>query len=420
MKYGNFEYSRVDSRIRIDKYTSSASSVTIPEKIGGLPVTSIGDRAFNGCRKLTLITIPNSVTSIGYEVFRNCSNLISITIPNSVTSIGEGAFFHCSNLRSIDIPNGVTFIGAGAFKDCFSLTSINIPDSVTSIVHRAFFHCSGLTSINIPDGVTSIDKTAFYGCKRLTSVNIPNGVTSIGKSAFRNCSGLTSITIPDSVTSIGDGAFADCISLTSITIPEIWTEEDLVRIFGGKPTCKILRTSCQRVTENSQEQSTVKQAQIKQSSQKQSAVKQTQPKQSLRLQEKLAGLKNKSVYAGEISILEEVLRSKEIADDMIAGVVAPAVDDLENLFLSQSQAHRCRGLISLVDAVSSEKLTNAPKYFRELDKKETSNKSELRTHVVALLLLTNKFFTKKFLPQAPDLNVVKDAAQILAKLKTTF
>ena len=119
--------------------------------------------------------------------------------------------------------------------------------------------------------------------------------------------------------------------------------------------------------------------------------------------------------------MEEALRSKEIADDMITDVIAPAVDDLENLFLiQQSRAHRCRRLISLVEAVSSEKLTNAPKYFRELDEKETSNKSELRTHVVAVLLLTNKFFTKKILPQAPDLNVVKDAALILAKLKTTF
>ena len=118
--------------------------------------------------------------------------------------------------------------------------------------------------------------------------------------------------------------------------------------------------------------------------------------------------------------MEEALRSKEIADDMITDVIAPAVEDLENLSLIQSRAQRCRRLINLVDAVSSEKLTNAPKYFRELDEKETFKKSELRTHVVAVLLLTNKFFTKKILPQAPDLNVVKDAAQILAKLKTTF
>ena len=154
--------------------------------------------------------------------------------------------------------------------------------------------------------------------------------------------------------------------------------------------------------------------------QEQSTVKQTHTKQSLSLQEKLAGLKNKSAYAGEISILEEALRSKEITDDMITDVVAPAVTDLENLFLIQNRARRCRRLINLIDAVSSEKLTNVPKYFRELDEKKTSNKSEFRTHVVAVLLLTNKFFTKKILPQAPDLNVVKDAAQILAKLKTTF
>ncbi len=41
------------------------SDIVIAEEYEGLPVTSIGNGAFSGCRSLKSITIPNGVTSIG-------------------------------------------------------------------------------------------------------------------------------------------------------------------------------------------------------------------------------------------------------------------------------------------------------------------------------------------------------------------
>ena len=220
------------------------TSITIPDS-----VTSIGDVAFSGCSRLTSITIPDSVTSIGDFAFSACSSLTSIIIPDSVTSIGSEAFSYCSSLTSINIPNSVTSIGTQPFKYCSSLacfiskyssfdkrclimderlisfapsglTEYIIPDSVTSIGSYAFFNCDSLTSINIPDRVTSIGSYAFSGCSSLTSITIPDSVTSIGGSAFSGCSSLTRITIPDSVTSIEEYAFYGCSSLTSINIPD--------------------------------------------------------------------------------------------------------------------------------------------------------------------------------------------------------
>ena len=89
-------------------------------------VTSIGNSAFDNCRRLTDITIPKSVTSIGNYAFYNCSSLTSITIPDSVTSIGDYAFFYCYQLTSITLSDSVTSIGNSAFSNCGSLTTISL------------------------------------------------------------------------------------------------------------------------------------------------------------------------------------------------------------------------------------------------------------------------------------------------------
>ena len=256
--YGDLTYEvQDDGTIKITDCNESASgALTIPSTIDGKKVASIGYRAFNYCRGLTNITIPDSVTSIGSSAFSSCSSLTSITIPEGVTSIGERAFGWCGSLTSVTISEGVTSIGNGAFSECSSLTNINvekenssyssidgilfnktqtvimkypgekkgtsyeIPNSVTNIGDEAFYGCSSLTNITIPNSVTSIGNSAFNYCRGLTNITIPDSVTSIGSSAFSSCSSLTSITIPEGVTSIGSHAFGWCDSLTNITIPD--------------------------------------------------------------------------------------------------------------------------------------------------------------------------------------------------------
>ena len=228
---GDWEYSVSNNKATITKYKGTASKVTIPSKLGGYSVTSIGDYAFFYYTLLTGITIPNCVTSIGNYAFEGCALLTSIKIPDSVTSIGYVAFCYCTSLTSVTIGNSVISIGDFAFDGCTSLKSFNVDSN-----NQKYFSANGVLfnkdkselilypegkrdkQYSIPNSVTSIGDRAFYDCTSLTGVTIPNSVTSIGVLAFPSCTSLTSVTIPDSVTSIGDYAFYDCTSLTSVTI----------------------------------------------------------------------------------------------------------------------------------------------------------------------------------------------------------
>ena len=158
--------------------------------------------------------------------FRN-QNIESYVIPSSVTSIGDRAFYGCRSLSEIVIPSSVTGIGDSAFSSCDSLSEIVIPSSVTSIVNSAFSDCRSLSEIVIPSSVTSIGDWAFSGCDSLSEIVIPSSVTSIGHHAFYGCRSLSEIVIPSSVTSIGDSAFYNCSFPNNLS-------QELISRFGYK------------------------------------------------------------------------------------------------------------------------------------------------------------------------------------------
>jgi hypothetical protein len=87
------------------------------------------------------VDIPNEAA---FSAFDGCARLTGVTIPDSVTSMGEFAFAECANLINVEIPGGVTNIPEAAFDDCTSLTNIAMPVGVVSIGDLAFTGCSAL------------------------------------------------------------------------------------------------------------------------------------------------------------------------------------------------------------------------------------------------------------------------------------
>jgi hypothetical protein len=241
-------------------FTGRPTNVEIPSQIDNVTVSSIGKGAFNSCKSLTTISIPESVTEIGESAFYCCTGLTTVNISNGVKKIGIQAFGSCENMTNINIPSSVESIGMLAFSWCSKLLNIdadaanafftsedgvlfnklktvllvypisktgnyNIPDGVTRIDQYAFCG-SKITGINIPSSVKEIGVSAFISCEGLTSVVIPEGLAIVGYAAFSRCSNLTSVSIPQSVIDIGQIAFNQCTKLTEISIaPQVKTND---------------------------------------------------------------------------------------------------------------------------------------------------------------------------------------------------
>ena len=157
-------------------------SVTIPEEIDGVAVTSIGQNAFNR-KKVVAVD------------FSNATNL---------EKIDNQAFMH-SPVASVDLSNTqVTVIGKFAFGDCTSLETFIFPDTLTSLGNSdgasVFTDCRSLKVMRLagsPEGVVFA---------------LPETLTHIGNNTFKNCfaDGVDAkIIIPASVATLGEGAFYD-------------------------------------------------------------------------------------------------------------------------------------------------------------------------------------------------------------------
>lgn len=170
---GNYQYKVLDDNtICISRYIGDETNATIPAKINGLTVTTIGKNAF-------------AQTGLG-----------CLHIPASITDIKPNAF-KFSGFNKIEVD-----------KNNLNYTSINgVLFSKDKTVLLAYPKENSATSYIIPDGVKIIESTAFMGTSNLNSIVIPNGVTTIKENAFYLCSNLKNVSIPTSVKSIGEYAF---------------------------------------------------------------------------------------------------------------------------------------------------------------------------------------------------------------------
>ena len=172
--------------------STCATNLMIPEEIGGIPVTAIGESAFANSG-VTLATIPNSVTTIGNYAFTK-NSITSVTFGDSVTLIGTSAFAY-NKLFAVSFLGDRPSLSSDSFFGNRALTLVSYCDeksgwpgasiSVGSTNVNPIEDCDSvnnntaalsqlLAAANSGDasGITAADLNAVIGLTRVNANNL--------------------------------------------------------------------------------------------------------------------------------------------------------------------------------------------------------------------------------------------------------
>lgn len=190
---------------------------------------TVGGEMFKSCSALKTVTIPAGLEAIGYQGFYNCSSLEldNFTFPATVTSMGDHAFTGCKKLTgSLTFPGLATMSGTYQFEDCIGLTSFSAP-SLCTIPQGMFNRCTALASASFSPDLASIGANAFNNGGALVSfypTTMPK-LTSFGDYGLRGHRGLVADfdLSQSSLVSLGQMAFVDGEKIGTIKLPETLT-----------------------------------------------------------------------------------------------------------------------------------------------------------------------------------------------------
>ncbi len=254
-----YEVNKTGNGITIIDAEYSLTSVNIPDKIDGLPVTKIDSWAFSHNENLVEVNLPDTLLTIDGSAFSDCG-IESIKIPDSVTTIGNHAFSNCKNLKTIEFGNNVTNVGFDVFDgtpflanytedtliigSCFyryngNAETVTVPDGITQICGRAFKN-SGVKKVILPDSLERIELGAFYQCTNLQTITIPENVTSIETYAFFDCTSLTEVNcFSDKINNMGIGVFENTPYFNNYTKDFMIFGDILYHYYGDDETVEI-------------------------------------------------------------------------------------------------------------------------------------------------------------------------------------
>ncbi|MCM1224066.1 MAG: leucine-rich repeat protein, partial [Lachnospiraceae bacterium] len=173
----------------ITGYTGTDTVLNVPATVRDsatgkyYSVTAIGYAAFSAefgnntgyevGKRITEITLPDSVTSIGAKAFNSCENLKKAHLGNGVTTIGDEAFAY-SGITGIIFPKSVSSLGYKVLCNCDSLGTIQLDCQVTVVPAGFAAYCDNLVNVMLGDQVTGYRTSYDIGRYSYTSYPFEN------------------------------------------------------------------------------------------------------------------------------------------------------------------------------------------------------------------------------------------------------
>lgn len=167
-----------------DSKTLIRCPVDYPKTVCKVPdgVEEISACAFEGCKKIRKVVLPNSVVRIGEKAFSHMYRLKEVVLPNSLNKLENEVFAYCIKLSNVTWPQCTFSIGTGCFRQT-GFSVIALPNTVNSIGAYAFasnpYKFVGMVSERrersrviadkayLPQSVKTIGYSAFYGAKEI-------------------------------------------------------------------------------------------------------------------------------------------------------------------------------------------------------------------------------------------------------------
>ena len=257
--------------------SSIAGELVIPSEYKDVPIVAIEDYAFQNCRNITSVYVPETVTKIGIGAFKGCTKIQSMTLPFTGASIDASAYnavfgyifgYTTKSSGSSDYQPSDDFVNSQhdtveqavwqytRYQSTYYSTKQSyfyyIPSSIREVIITnqsdvkiaAFNGCQYIENIVYTKTIESFGEAAFQNCKSLLrfnseedkTINLGGEYTKLGASAFRNCQLITNLIITDNVMTIENNAFDGCKEIESLTLtPKItfigdYAFKDLKRI----------------------------------------------------------------------------------------------------------------------------------------------------------------------------------------------
>ncbi|MBQ6020358.1 MAG: leucine-rich repeat domain-containing protein [Clostridia bacterium] len=184
-------------------------ALTLPDELGGCPVTSVSYSFFEGLRGyVTTLTLPSTL--------RQLDNLSQTCIVERFSISPENPYFTTDETGVLFDKDKTVLYRFPMMNPC---TEYAVPDTVTEIKSVGFCNMNYLEYVKIPSGVETIPYMCFTFSHSLRTVELSEGVKYIGGNGIAECYGLEKLILPSTLERIDGTGISGCHSLKELVLP---------------------------------------------------------------------------------------------------------------------------------------------------------------------------------------------------------